>query len=274
MSDPSGTLPVWLERRSSLQRRLPSDGYLSQRHEIGKYPRIGAHLAKITPTIFKNHRMNKILITCITAGLGCGLMVSGRVEATIITVEFTGVVNTVTGGTPPGSPGVGDRVSGYFKFDTETPDTDPANQYIGHYYQTLENGFSIDVGGQQFNHSGYLVHVFNGVPNPGSPDAPPWDAFSVVSSAHVFSGVGFQDMSRDIFGSDALPRQLSLDSLLPIDAAGLINGATDGVEWRTDFTLLTMNSFSVPEPGTIPLLCAGLVAMFGARRFNPMARKH
>jgi len=190
----------------------------------------------------------------------------------ILTFDFEGIVNTVTG-SPPGSPLVGDSVLGHFSYDLDsvaTPHNVWSPELAAFYDQLITDGFSLSIGSAQFTYSDYDAFVANGV-GPISSSSPPWDAFSIHAHTNEpFSGVGFQSTSKEIFSDVSLPLSFDLPGLEPIDAAGVVFFTPDGAStpvWRTDFTLLSISRrVSIPEPTTLALMALGLAGIGYSRR--------
>lgn len=116
------------------------------------------------------------------AAAGAILICVSPAQSTYITIGITGVVDYVEDlgegdGYLDGLIGVGDSITGYYTYDTDTPDTNPLS-YIGTYnYYSSPSGIFLNIGSFSFRtdltNVNFLIEITN--------DYPPNDDYLVRS---------------------------------------------------------------------------------------------
>jgi len=219
---------------------------------------------------------------CLGLVLGAILAISNPATATIINIEVTGTVDSIetAGFLLDGSVGNGTTLTGFFTYDTETPDQEPS-EYNGLYYII---SVSMTIGNYTFTDNPlssedarFLVTTVD----PG---------YSVGSSESFFDGIiientvpktyndiiwsytslGIMNLStssNEYILSDALPDLDSFPDLSVFDVGrefGVRFYDESGYKYfRISGEVTSLNA--IPEPGTVFLLGLGGLALIRRR---------
>lgn len=185
-------------------------------------------------------------------------------QAGIVTYSFSGIVTLVTQPSPYGVPVVtGQSVSGFFAYDTSSPDLAPGPNY-GQYAGASPPGFGIDFGtANAFATAGFLVSVTL------DPIAPFHELEVFTSTGVAVDGLvrpgadlylHFRDSTATVFASDALPPATLTIADFDV-ATGLLRDVSTGE--RVEFRITSLAG--VPSPG-VPAVMAVLGGLLGRRR--------
>lgn len=196
----------------------------------------------------------------LRAGLLAGsllvaLALGGRAEAALI-AQFTGTVTSTTSGLAGGFT-VGGLVTGSYRFDETTPDSDATTnrgvypaiddyrvQFGGSYAASATAG-EISVRVPPFG-----VHTYAAAASPSGPN--------VSGLAPTNMVLVLEDSSQTALGSEALP--VSLDP-------GNFDFRVFQLSFGEDFVSVDLETFSIiPEPATAALLGLGAMALGRRRR--------
>lgn len=205
-----------------------------------------------------------ILLTCLLAA-------AEQASAAIMRWEFAGVINGLHDPADffEGNLQVGDPFTGYYVFDSNTPDSqinDPARgEYISEYAS-----MSATFGGKTFSDSGIscAISVINGNR----------DHFYLRAIDVLFNGsysgslsISLYDDEATVFNSDNLPTG-------PVDLLafeertfGMLGGLPPYNDVKVFGTVTSM--ILVPEPGSILLLSIGAFLAAGRNHMRPQVMK-
>ena len=194
-------------------------------------------------------RKRKIMILGIA--VLCGLILRPPdAQAALITIQIEAVVDSVQdeGNYLEGKIGVGDIITGYYVYESSTPDSSPLDPVQGNYWHhAAPAGIALTVGG--FN---FMTDPFNIAFHVGIRNSVPDDIYVIGSSNNLPLPNGtpvmtiywqLNDATASIFSTDALPTT--------VPSLG---------EWQTNHLRLeTLRMFSIdahvtcviPEPCTI-----------------------
>jgi len=202
--------------------------------------------------------------------IGVLLLLALPAHATLIRVDFTGVVAAVGGDLAGGPIAASDAVAGHFVYDTNTPNVGGGN--VGMYASVSEHALTVGVYSITLDGTASL-RIGNDQPSIPSP----FDSITVNSTSVLGSDINGLSPSRFQFGleSKVLTKVLSTD--VPGIAELLRFDVADG---KTNFNFLAFGSGSatvrwnltsftptvVPEPTTGALLAVGLVTLGWKRR--------
>jgi hypothetical protein len=137
---------------------------------------------------------------------------SAPVKATLITIEIEGVVDSVrdTGNYLEGKIKTGDIITGFYTYESTTPDSSPLDPVVGHYYHyNPPAGISLTVGGLNFKTDPANINFLVGVGNDGPSDIywlVSYNNLALSNGTSVYS-ISWQlnDPTGSVFSSDALP---------------------------------------------------------------------
>jgi len=187
-----------------------------------------------------------------------GLFLSAPAHATVEIYSFTGMITAGdTTGPLMGFLGPNLPVSGSLSFDLSTPPTTP-----GHWDLTTAH-FAVDFNGLNLTATGATAFVT--MPNQDAivfQIAIPPAEFLPVSVTSATVSLGFQTFTDGFFSLTSLPVGVPPnDHTLGISYVS--GGVTHGASTDTN---LVLTSALVPEPASVTLLGAGLIAIAARRR--------
>jgi len=199
-----------------------------------------------------------LLAACILCGLAFSPM---AVEGALVTIEIEAVVDSVSdeGNYLEGNIEVGDIITGWYSYDSSTPDSNPS-VYIGMYeHYSSPYGISMSTGGFVFQTDSANVDFLVSVGNAGGPYS--MDNYLITSRNNLCLSNGapvdriswqLDDPTGNALSSDELPAGPPVldDWLL---APLLIHGPSRGASFGISAHVIS----AIPEPATIVLLCMG-----------------
>jgi len=209
------------------------------------------------------------------------LLVPAMCQATVIQIGFTGVVDLVGDSYNLLENGVqaGDSISGFYIYDSETPDSEPEGLMSIGWYQhtTAPYGISLTIGTLTFQTNPANVNFMIGISN--NYDGASLDVYGVASYNNLELdngtivdefGLRFDDYSGTALSSDALlPIPLELSQWeskgLGIHGSGYPSPPIEG-DKSVPFSIIGHidSVWLVPEPTT--LLLFGLGGLFLRKR--------
>ena len=182
-------------------------------------------------------------------------------NAELITIQIEGVVDTVddSGNYLEGQVNPGDIITGWYTYDTDTPDSNPSENVGDYEHSASQYGVSLTVGGFTFMtdpaNVDFLLEVVN--------DYPTGDDFGFISYSNLDLDVGTQvdiikwhlnDPTGAPLYSDTLP--LSAPVLAEWDWNQLrIHGERGG------YIIDGHVTFAIPEPCTLLFLGLGVLSV-------------
>jgi len=190
-------------------------------------------------------------------------------EAALITIEIEAVVDFVEDSHNylEGKIKVGDTITGWYTYDTSTPDSASSNPTVGRYeHHTPPCGISLTAGGFEFKTNAanvdFLVGIANNVTSGGLHDSY-W--IQSYNNLPLSNGVLVDDISWSLrdYSATALS-SIDLPTTAPVledwQSGNLLR--LHGVKWiyKVDAHVTS----AVPEPGTILLF--GLVGLLLRKR--------
>jgi len=197
------------------------------------------------------------------AGVCLLALVAPFANAELITIQIEGLVDTVEddGDYLEDQIHVGDIITGWYTYDTDTPDTNP-DETVGHYWHYASPaGISLSVSGLEFQSDSSNVEFLIGVGNNGSMgDDVYWlssPSNNSLPNGTSVEGIVWQleDNSGMVLSDDSLPE-------LPPDLPLWSSGNTlrlDGE--RGGYMIYGHITSAVPEPCTILLLGLGVLSV-------------
>lgn len=196
------------------------------------------------------------------AFLAMFLALAATASASIITVNYSGVITQVPiddifGDIAPGTP-----FQGSYTFDSSSADLIPANNTTGSYSFTAPLGLTAVIGTHTFDAAGLLsIGIVNSLIDQ-------YTVFAQTPGAGLTISLFLQDNSAAVFSNDQLP-----SSALPIAAFTQTEFhlalVLDGAELQADGQLNGITT--VPEPA---YLCAALAALLLLRCCFATLHKH
>lgn len=202
----------------------------------------------------KRKRKITILAACILSGL---ILNPLGAQATLITIQIEAVVDSVwdDGNYLEGKIGVGDTITGFYVYESTTPDSSPLDPVQGNYWHyAAPAGIALTVGGFNFMTDPFNVAFHVAIRNNGSRDDSYWLANSnnlaLSNGASVDNIVWLlNDNIPNVFSSDALPQT----------APFLANWEWNVLDIYADrkYGIRAHVTSAIPEPTTIILLSIG-----------------
>ncbi len=202
----------------------------------------------------KAERIIKIVVVL------CGLALWPLpVKASLITIEIEAIVDSVDDdyGYLEGKINPGDTITGFYIYESTTPDSSPDDPVVGHYYHYAPPaGISLTVGGFEFKtdptNIDFLVGIVND--NPSGHDIYWIHSYNNLdlSNGTLVDSIYWQlnDLTGSVFSSDALP------TTAPILDDWQRNHLRLGGERGRYIVDATVTS-AIPEPMSILLLGLG-----------------
>jgi hypothetical protein len=211
--------------------------------------------------------LSKIIILMLGVLLYCG----GLAQADIITIGLTAQVDNVgdSYNLLENKIHVGDTITGFYTYDSSTPNSDPQPQYNGVYpYTTAPYGMSLTVGSVTFQTNSANVNFVVSLTNNFYSD--PYDSYGITSHNNLAlnNGLsvdrlqwGLADYDGTTFSSTELPQE-------PLDLSKWQSNYLSVMGGRYPFpspsekTLFQVNGhvtdvYLVPEPASLCLLAFG-----------------
>ncbi len=136
-------------------------------------------------------------------------LVGGAAQSSTLTFNFTGVVNSVDSQLSS-SFAVGDQITGSYTFDTNAPDTDPADPTVGLYNSSL--AYSVTAGSFTSTGTGVVFNIFDNLvlaPNRLR------DQYRVVlgTAGPSVNGLNYIGFSLDLLTTSSNPMSLTGNAL-------------------------------------------------------------
>jgi len=196
-------------------------------------------------------------ITILAACILCGLTLSpSSAQATLITIQIEAVVDSVQdeGNYLEGKIGVGDIITGYYVYESTTPDSSPLDPVQGNYWHySAPAGIALTVGG--FN---FMTDPFNIAFRVAIRNNAPGDVYSIGSSNNLPLSNGtpvddiwwsLKDPTGTALSSDALP---TISPILDQWEANVL-----AIEADRRYGIKAHVTSAIPEPACIILLSIG-----------------
>lgn len=191
-------------------------------------------------------------------------------QATVIQIGFAGLVDSINDPYNLLENGVqeGASISGFYIYDSETPDSWPLVISAGSYlHTTTPYGISATIGGLTFQTDPTDVDFRIGITNGSEGDLYIVSSYSnlELDNGLIVSSIGmrFDNFSGTVFSSDALP-QIPLDlSQWQYNYFGIHGGGYPSPPIEGNKTVpFSINGhvdsvWLIPEPATMLLLCLG-----------------
>lgn len=202
-----------------------------------------------------NTRTRIGLILSVALVLAC----PGIAQAAPVTFGFAGTVVDVPADDPGGGIGFGSLISGQYTFDSAALDAISSLSSQGSYTSSGSGiGLSVTIGSLTYNLAGFLNI---GISNDIGVDQYTLLALDSSLSVELF----LEDLSALVFSSDALPLTPPSLSSFAIRDFHLIDTSFGDVQ--IDGTIDSLSCITgcgggnpIPEPGTLALIVAGLLA--------------
>jgi hypothetical protein len=183
-------------------------------------------------------------------------------QATLITIQIEGVVDNVwdAGNYLEGKIKVGDIITGFYTYESTTPDSSPLDPVVGHYWHyDVPAGVLLTVGGFNFKTDYANVEFLIGVGNngPSGNDGYWFTSYNnlALSNGTSVDSIGWQleDPTGNALSSDALPTTAPVLSDWQSEVGLHIYGYKDIFHLSATVTSAQM----IPEPGVTVLLALG-----------------
>jgi hypothetical protein len=192
-----------------------------------------------------------------------GMLLGGLVSAhaAVVTFQFSGTVTQVPIDEVFGDIEFGEPLQGSFTFDTSAADLIPNDPSTGTYQWTDPLGMTATIGSHQFAANGLLsISVLNSVVDQ-------YTVLAETSAADITMELFLQDGTGTVFNNDHLPTTPpALGSFAERDFH--LDAIFSSGEVQVDGQITTLGGTSVPEPGTLGALGAGLVVLLAWRHRN------
>lgn len=200
------------------------------------------------------------------------LLGANQVQAAPLQINFSGSINTAGSFLDPtGQFSQGDVISGFWRLDTATADTDP-DPTRGSYAQSGSPVFQVNIGSNVFSDDAMVIQILDD----HTTGIGTIDAYDVLGGAGATSNIaGFSSLAMqitlrdtqtplDALSSDALP------SFAPDPATfdqfgqsqGQIFGTYNGAQFFMNLKIdRTSIAGTVPEPATLAIFAFGLIGL-------------
>ena len=202
----------------------------------------------------RRKRKIMVLAICVVWGL---ILWPTPGQATLITIEIEAVVDSVSdeGNYLEGKIKVGDIITGFYSYDSSTPDTNPSPT-VGHYWHyDTPAGISLTVRGWNFQTDPANVEFLIGVGNDG-PSGNDLYWLASYNNASLDNGAlvdsiwwQLNDNTGSALSSDALPTTFPFLGDWQADVLG--------IEADRRYAISAHVSSAIPEPCTIVFLGLG-----------------
>ena len=191
-----------------------------------------------------------------------GMLVAPPAQATLLTVDFTGIVIEATG--QPGV-NVGDPVAGSYSFDPGAANVGTSASAL--YDQPATATYQLSIGSFSFSSTLMRIEI----------DNEDYQGFDRFLASHVEYFGTNAEVDSSVYLYTPNPTSLMSTTLLP--APPNFTSFTDAyIDYRifddipnvTTFVRADITSLAaVPEPGSLVLFCTALIGLIGTTRFRP-----
>jgi len=203
----------------------------------------------------------------ITIGLAVLFLGLGRpAQAEWVTIQIEGVVDDISdhGNYLTGKVNIGDTITGWYTYDTSTPDTFPyqaGNEYRGDYWHnSAPAGVSVFINDLEFKTDPLNVQFLMSITNAGytySTDDYGLLSYNNISNMEGVStdiiSLALEDYSGTALSSDALPTAPPNLNLWQFNDLMVSGGQNFGISGRV--------TYIVPEPATLFLFSFGALGL-------------
>jgi len=185
-------------------------------------------------------------------------------EAALITIQIEGVVDNVwdEGNYLEGKIKPGNIITGFYTYESTTPDSSPADPVVGHYYHhSPPAGISLTVGGFEFRTDPANVDFLVGIVNNNTSGNDIYWIHSYnnldLSNGTSVDSISWQlnDPTGTVFSSDALP----ITSPVLENWESIYGLRLAGERYR--YTIDATVTSAIPEPTTILFFGLGLLLL-------------
>jgi hypothetical protein len=211
-----------------------------------------------------------IVFYCALAAVGIFLTIGGNARGDIVRVNLNGEVTSVVdpAGLLGGQVSVLDAVTGFYRFDTSTPDGKPLNSNEGEYQQTTQGcGISLNINVMSFTSNpnpenmNFLIKVIN--------DTDSNDSYMLSSTSNLPTDGGLAVSSIHWQLDDSTCTALSSDALVAATPGqwgyNILDITFRGAGGGGRIEAIITYTESVPEPASVLTITFGILFIGGRR---------